>query len=82
MATIVKHIQSGHRYILLGTGYGAFQSDHYRFFSEREGQIEAAAVCDNQGTIEWFNTYDLQVLEIDGIPVGEIEGIDTLIPEE
>ncbi|MBM7613789.1 hypothetical protein [Alkaliphilus hydrothermalis] len=81
MATIVKHIESGHRYILLGTGYGAFQSDNFRFFSEREGQIEAAAVCDNQGTIKWFNTCDLQVVEIDGQPIGEIEGIDTLILE-
>ena len=78
MATIVLHKPSGNHYVLLGTGYGAYQS--YRpsvlggdlFPHEQSGEIPVAAVSDEFGEIHWFLTMELQVVEIDGEPVSRL----------
>lgn len=75
MATIVLHKPSGEKYIFLGTGFGAYKAMRAGvlggdlFPHEEAGEIMAAAVCDAQGHIRWFETEELQVLEIDGIRV-------------
>ena len=83
MATIVFHQQTGKRFLLVGTGYGAFKSSRPSFFGgslfphEEEGQIPLAAICGSDGRIEWVYTNELVVVEIDGRRVQEIPGIDT-----
>ncbi|NDI34428.1 hypothetical protein [Chengkuizengella sediminis] len=77
MATIVLHKASGKRYILLGTGYGAYKATRPGliggdlFPNEEQDEIPAASVCDEFGTIQWLYTNELQVVEVDGKSIGE-----------
>ena len=77
MASIVLHKPSQTRYLLLGTGFGAYQSERSSFWGgdlfphKTSGEIPVAAVCDAQGTIHWFLTEELQVIEINGIHIGD-----------
>lgn len=78
MATIILHKPSGVHYVLLGTGYGAYQSHRPSVFGgdlfphEHSGKIPVAAVCDEHGEIHWFLTEELQVAQIDGLPLSRI----------
>lgn len=78
MATIVLHKPSGIHYVLLGTGYGAYQSHRPSIFGgdlfphEHSGEIPVAAVCDEHGEIHWFLTEELQVAQIDGLPLSRV----------
>nr|WP_150959579.1 hypothetical protein [Aneurinibacillus sp. XH2] len=80
MAVVVLHKPSGERYLLLGTGFGAYKAARPSLFGgnlfphEEAGEIPAAAVCDELGNIHWFYTEELQVLEIDGMEVGRLYG--------
>ena len=52
MATIVRSKQNGKKYILLGTGFGAYKATRPGVFfgnlipEEEQGQIKMVAVCD------------------------------------
>lgn len=78
MAAIVIHRGSGERYVLLGTGFGAYKSSRASVFGgnlfphEEEGIMMMAAACDSSGTIFWFKTEELKVIEVDGM---EIEAV-------
>ncbi|MBS4021335.1 MAG: hypothetical protein KGZ79_02780 [Dethiobacter sp.] len=83
MATIVEHEGTGKRYVLVGTGFGAFKASRPSFFGgnlfshEDEGQIPIAAVCDKKGIIRWFLTDELKVIAIDGESVESIFGLNS-----
>ena len=72
MATTVRHIESGEKYVLLGTGFGAFKATRPSLFfgnwapAEEAGQVTMVAVCNNQGQIGWVHSDELQVVEVDG----------------
>ena len=72
MATIVEHTQTGERFILAGTGYGAFQSTRPSLFfgnwvpSEDSGDVAVVAVCNREGLIGWIDSTELLVVEVDG----------------
>ena len=72
MAVIVQHIKSDEKYILLGTGFGAFKATRPSLFfgnlapAEEAGQVTMVALCNNQGQIGWVHSDELQVVEVDG----------------
>lgn len=74
MATIVVHKRSGTRYVLIGTGYGAYKSQLPGVFGgsvfprEETGEIPLAAVSDKAGNIRWMLTDELVVAKVDGHP--------------
>lgn len=78
MAVIVLHKNTNKKYIVLGTGFGAYKAITPSFFGgnlfphEEEGTIQTAAVCNSKGEIIWFNSDDLQVIEIDGVEISQI----------
>ncbi len=78
MAVIVKHIESGETYILLGTGFGAYKATRPSLFfgnwapTEEAGQVTMVAVSNAQGQIGWIHSNELQVVEVDGIPPSEL----------
>ena len=78
MATIVKHIESGQRYILLGTGFGAYKATRPSVFfgsllpKDEAGQITMVAVCNAQGQLGWIHSDELEVVEVDGTTPGEL----------
>lgn len=86
MAIVVLHIKQRKKYVLIGTGYGAYKSARASvlggslFPHEDMGEIPVAAVTDSKGKIHWFLTEDLQVIEIDGENLTEIlkEEIETI----
>lgn len=82
MAIVVLHTKSNKKYVLIGTGYGAYKASRPSvlggslFPHEDMGEIPVAAVSDSKGKIHWFLTGDLQVLEIDG------QNLNNIIKEE
>ena len=78
MAVIVKHTQTGHNYILLGTGFGAYKATRPSLFfgnlapTEESGQTTMVAVSNDQGQIGWIHSEELQVVEIDGKKPNEL----------
>src|SRR5690606_24414019 len=81
MAIIVLHKPSEIRYVLVGTGYGAYHSTNSGFLggdlfrNEQFGEMQLAALCDSSGCISWLPTEELQVLEVDGYRVDRLLSI-------
>ena len=77
MATVVRH-SSGNRYVLLGTGFGSFQSQKPNWFlgnlaaDTNQGVSPMACICDATGTIYWVDSAELQVESVDGKSASDI----------
>ena len=75
MATIVRHRKSGQRFVLLGSGFGAFQSKKPNWLpggvmaDTEEGQYAMVCVCDSYGEIGWVESSQMVVESVDGQPV-------------
>lgn len=78
MSVIVKDKNTHKNYILLGTGFRVYKAVRPSFIGgnlfphEEEGTIATVAVCDFKGDIIWIDSNDLQVVEIDGVKISEI----------
>ena len=72
MATIVVHKTNGARYVVVGSGYGAWESKSPSFWwgnlapTISSGGIALVAVCDERGEIGWLPSHELLAVEIDG----------------
>ena len=72
MATIVKNIRNNKRYILLGSGFGAYQSKKPNWFfgdlmaDTDEGQYAMVCVSDAAGKIGWLESSTVVVESVDG----------------
>jgi hypothetical protein len=81
MAIIVEKISDNKRYILIGTGYGEYESATPGIFlgnlapNVNHGESKLVCVCDLEGSIGWIRSDDVKVVEIDGKPIGGF-GID------
>lgn len=78
MATIVKNINNGKKYFLVGTGFGAYKATRPSFLGgnlfpvEDEDTITVVAICDAYGNINWIQSSEIKVISIDGVPISEI----------
>ena len=72
MGIIVEHKDAGKKYILLGTGFGAFKASRPSVFfgdwlpKEESGELTMVAVCDDQGQIGWIRSEELTVVQVEG----------------
>ena len=72
MATIVQHKKSGKKYVLLGSGFGAFQSKKPNWFlgdlmaDVSEGQFAMVCVVDSDNAIGWIESSQVVVVSVDG----------------
>jgi hypothetical protein len=88
MGIIVRDRKTYKKYILLGTGFGAYKAVRPSFFGgnliphEDEGTIKTVAVCDSRGDIIWIDSNNLQVIEVDGKKISEIHFNDVEKKEE
>ncbi len=79
MATIVIK-RSGKKYIVLGTGFGAYQSKKPNWFfgdlmaDTEEGQYKMVCVCDKDGKIGWLHSSEVVVESVDGQSVRDAFG--------
>ncbi len=71
MATVVMHKETGKHYILIGVSYSYFKDSRpgilggNLFPYEEEGEFDVVAVCGDKGKIEWIQTKELSVIEVD-----------------
>ena len=78
MATVVKHLRTNSKYVLLGSGFGAFQSKKPNWLlgnimsDTTEGQYAMTCVCDIHGKIYWVASDELVVDSIDGNSAFEV----------
>ena len=78
MAIIAKLKATGSHVIVIGTGYGAFESARAnRVFGDllpgfHRGRIGMVAVATKNGEISWCPSHELEVVEIDGVAVGDV----------
>ena len=81
MATIVNHVRSGKKYILVGAGFGAFQSKKPNWLlgdlmaDTSQGQYAMACVCDSGGKLYWIDSTELTVESVDGEEPGKVLGV-------
>jgi len=79
MAIIVEHKETKNKFVLLGTGYGAYKATRPSFFGgnllphDDEDTIQTVAVCDKEGTIQWLSDEEVRVIEIDGTRMSDIK---------
>ncbi len=72
MATIVEHLQTQQRFVLLGAGYGMYQSSKpHPFFGNlgtetKGGKNALICVCDEHAQIGWINADAVTVISVDG----------------
>ena len=77
MATIVVYRPTNAKYILLGTGYGAYRAERPSPIfgnlasSTTQGSQETVCICDGDGNIGWVNSSDVYVNSVDGLSVRE-----------
>ena len=78
MATIVRYRETGAHYLLLSGGYAAYRS---RVPSPILGNLvpqddsdeyRVALLCDAAGRTGWVRSQNIEVVEVDGQPPGEI----------
>lgn len=78
MATIVKYRETGEEYILLGTGFGSYQSQKANWFFGNmiadvdEGTNPMVCVCKADGKIGWLESHKVTVVSVDGVKVSDI----------
>jgi hypothetical protein len=77
MAIIVRNSWSNEEDLLIGAGYGAFQSSQpsssllLGTTATQAGHVDMVAVCDRAGAIQWFRSHDVTVISVDGRPPSE-----------
>ena len=82
MTTLVEHKEIGARYVLLGAGFGAYQSAYPGPFlgalspTVESGQRSVLAVCNAAGEVLWFEADDLRVVSVDGVSPAAALGAD------
>ncbi len=70
MATIVKHNITNVKYILIGAGFGAYQSKGHSgvetglITDAEEGTMELLCVCDSKGKIQWMDSENMTVFSV------------------
>ncbi|MGA1822437.1 MAG: hypothetical protein ACMUIG_07915 [Thermoplasmatota archaeon] len=78
MATVVVYKETGEEYILLGTGFGSYQSKKANWFfgdliaEVDEGTNPMVCVCDKNGKVGWLESHKVTVVSIDGRKVNEL----------
>jgi hypothetical protein len=76
---IVRSLESGRRYLLLGTGFGEWQSARPSALLGNlapvtdHGDSRMVCVCDRSGTLGWLKSEQVVVETVDGRPIGELE---------
>lgn len=79
MAIIVKNTSTNLKYILLGTGFGAYKSSTSGliggslFPEEDKGTIQKLTVADFQGNIHFVDGDDYMVVSVDGLTLEQLE---------
>ena len=77
MATIVRHLETGARFVLLGAGYGAARAERPGVFfgnlapSSDELHHPMVCLCTEAGTIGFARAEAVVVESIDGRPVAD-----------
>ncbi|MEA3558893.1 MAG: hypothetical protein U9R75_06520 [Candidatus Thermoplasmatota archaeon] len=72
MTAIVEEVKTGKQFILLGTGFGAYQSMNKSIvFGDLipevdKGQFAMVCVSNSDGKIGWFKSSELKVVSVDG----------------
>ncbi len=69
MVTIVKHKESGRKYALAGTGFGAHIEKHSFMLGNKVGgpkYFDMICCVNKAGEFGWFKTDEVLVLSIDG----------------
>ena len=77
MATIVRDIESGKIYVLIGTSYTYYKDSGPSFLSgdlvARDEQVFClAALSDERGVMRWLPTEQLKVIEVNGVKVDDV----------
>lgn len=80
MAIVVELKDTKDKYILLGTGFGAFKATRpsliFGNFApvDENGEMEMVAICNNTGNIGWVQSSEVTVIEVDGKSILDILG--------
>ena len=78
MATIVRLSEDDRRFLLVGTGYGTFESakPHWLIgdigYERRSQELSLVCICDASGKLYWADSDDITVESVDGVSPRDI----------
>lgn len=75
MPTYVEHKKTGDFFILIGSGYAAFQSDESGLNSNKQGTFQMVSLCDKNGNLGWISSDKIRVINVDGIDLSEMKDL-------
>jgi len=75
MPVYVEHKESGDFFLLIGTGYGSFQSDTEGIFTLKKGTFQMVSLCDKNGNIGWIRSDKIRVINVDGIDLKDMDDL-------
>jgi len=75
MAIFVEHKDSGELFVLVGTGFGAFQSARQGEWKREGGNFPMVCVSDKNGNLGWLRSESIKVINIDGTDIKDLEDL-------
>ena len=79
MPIIVEHKETGDFFVLIGSGFGAFQSavrDVFNMSVDRKhGTHAMVCVCDRNGNIGWLRSEKIKVINVHGTDISELHDL-------
>lgn len=75
MPIFVEHKESGELFVLIGSGFGAFQSARQGEMSPNEGNFPMICVADRKGNLGWLRSESVKVINIDGTDIKDLEDL-------
>jgi len=75
MPTFVEHRMSGELFVLIGSGFGAYQSAKQGEMRPDKGNYPMVCVCDRMGTLGWLRSESIKVINIDGTDIKDLEDL-------
>ncbi len=76
MVTIVKHLKSGKKFALAGTGFGVHIEKPAFFLGNRVGgpkYFDMVCCINSAGELGWFETSEVKVESVDGKSLNELD---------
>ncbi len=69
MTTIVRNKETGGSFLLLGGGYGAYQSSTPGVVGHKisGGELQMVLVTNAAGEVGWFKSTEVEVISVDGV---------------
>lgn len=78
MSTIIRHVERGEEYVLVGSGLGMFRASRPHWFlgdlgkTTEDGVHACVCAADGEGRLCWFDSDEVVVVRVGDASAGEV----------